>query len=634
VPCCSPSHTRIPYRLTMAAPAVDPKEPKLRTTLAPLPTTRRGYGIVLNASPKGDKIIYTNGRTVVVRSLENPSESVLFCEHKAAVSAAVFSPNGYWVASGDVEGNVIIWSFPQMKVKNTFQIAKTINDLDWDADGARIVAAGDGAQKARVFSWDSGNNLGEISMHSQPVISCSYRKVRPFRVATGSEDLSVNMYEGPPFKYKESYKGHSRYPNGVRYSPDGSKFVSVGADSKVVLYDGSTGAVLKESGSDAPNAHKGAIYAVSWSPDSKSLLTASADKTAKIWNAEDLSVDKTFTFGNDVLDQQVGALWAGEFLISVSLSGAINYLDVNNLAQPKRVLHGHQASIQSVAIDSKNGTFFTAGITGEIARWDFATGAAQWLTGKGHGGKVVSGLALSADGATLWSVGLDDKVRAHKTSGLVLSDEAGDLGGLPVSAAASPTDATLLAVVLAQEKLVLVRGAQVVSTLALGFTPTALTWSIDGSNLVVGGKDKKLRVYDLGKDAFTAQSKTIDTHDKPVTSLRFAPNGQALASTDMEASVYVHTWDSARALQNKSGWRFHQAAVKDVDWAPNGERLVTSSQDCHLIVWRDLKTFNGSERARAKDAHTDGALFVRWWDDKTLLSAGGDRAVKIWDVAE
>jgi hypothetical protein len=39
------------------------------TVLAPLPATRRGYGIVLNASPKADKIIYTNGRVVVVRSL-------------------------------------------------------------------------------------------------------------------------------------------------------------------------------------------------------------------------------------------------------------------------------------------------------------------------------------------------------------------------------------------------------------------------------------------------------------------------------------------------------------------------------------------------------------------------------------
>jgi len=47
------------------------------TVLAPLPATRRGYGIVLNASPKADKIIYTNGRVVVVRSL---AVSVFTCQ--------------------------------------------------------------------------------------------------------------------------------------------------------------------------------------------------------------------------------------------------------------------------------------------------------------------------------------------------------------------------------------------------------------------------------------------------------------------------------------------------------------------------------------------------------------------------
>lgn len=556
-----------------------------------------------------------------------------FSEHKAAVSAAVFSPSGYWVASGDVEGNVIIWSWPQMKVKNTFQVAKSVSDLDWDADSTRIVAAGDGAQKAKVFSWDSGNNLGEITMHSHPVISCSYRKVRPFRIATGSEDLSVNLYEGPPFKYSQSFKGHARYPNGVRYSPDGSKFASVGADSKVVVYDGSTGAVIKEVGSDAAGAHKGAIYAFSWSPDSKQLLTASADKTAKIWNAESLAVEQTFTFGNDTLDQQVGALWCGDFLITVSLSGAINYLDAANPAQPKRVLHGHQTSIQSIAIDAKTGVFYTAGLTGEICRWDFATGSAQWLTGKGHGGKVVSSVVLSCDGATLLSFGLDDKVRATPTSESSVSSDSGDLGGLPVSAAASPVDSTLSAVALAQEKVVLVRGNQVVHTLALGFVPTVLIFSLDGATLVVGGKDKKLHLYDVGKDTLKAQSATIDTHDKPLTALRFSPDGQWLASTDQEASVYMHSWGgAAHTVANKSGWRFHQAGVKDVDWSADSARLVTSSQDTHIIVWRDLKTFNGSERSRAKDAHVDGANFVRFWNDNTLLSVGSDRCIKVWDV--
>lgn len=42
--------------------------------------------------------------------------------------------------------------------------------------------------------------------------------------------------------------------------------------------------------------------------------------------------------GSQVEDQQVGCLWQGSYLLSVSLSGAINYLDVNNPSKPLRVL--------------------------------------------------------------------------------------------------------------------------------------------------------------------------------------------------------------------------------------------------------------------------------------------------------
>ena len=42
--------------------------------------------------------------------------------------------------------------------------------------------------------------------------------------------MQVNFYEGPPFKFKGTAKSHERFPNCVRYSPDGQKFFSVGSD--------------------------------------------------------------------------------------------------------------------------------------------------------------------------------------------------------------------------------------------------------------------------------------------------------------------------------------------------------------------------------------------------------------------
>ena len=96
--------------------------------------------------------------------------------------------------------------------------------------------------------------------------------------------MLVNFFEGPPFKFKHSIKEHQRFVNCVRFSPDGSKFISVGSDKQGLLFDGKTGepaGKLAESG-----AHSAGIYSASWAPDNKRVLTASADKTCKVWNTD------------------------------------------------------------------------------------------------------------------------------------------------------------------------------------------------------------------------------------------------------------------------------------------------------------------------------------------------------------
>lgn len=74
-----------------------------------------------------------------------------------------------------------------------------------------------------------------------------------------------------------SCRHHSNFVNCLRFSPDGSKLISVSSDKKGVLYDAKTGDKIGELSSE--NGHQGSIYAVSWNPDSKqvvlSLLTQS-----------------------------------------------------------------------------------------------------------------------------------------------------------------------------------------------------------------------------------------------------------------------------------------------------------------------------------------------------------------------
>ena len=50
----------------------------------------------------------------------------------------------------------------------------------------------------------------------------------------------------------------------------------------------------------------------------------------KLWDAETQKLVTPFEFGKDIEHQQLGCLWAGDYCLSVALSGNINYLDVNS----------------------------------------------------------------------------------------------------------------------------------------------------------------------------------------------------------------------------------------------------------------------------------------------------------------
>jgi WD repeat-containing protein 1 (actin-interacting protein 1) len=172
-----------------------------------LPETTRGTSVpVYYNSNFGGVLTYGSGSIAFIRNMKNPAQCDTFTsnEHKGRITVVQMSPNGEWIASGDERGVVLVWgSRPgQHNIKLKVEVNKRVWDLAWSFDSQRIVAVGEGQeQKAKIFDWQSGNQFGAIDGHSQKIISVSFKPTRPFRIATSSEDLAVNYYEGPPFKF-------------------------------------------------------------------------------------------------------------------------------------------------------------------------------------------------------------------------------------------------------------------------------------------------------------------------------------------------------------------------------------------------------------------------------------------------
>jgi WD40 repeat protein len=595
--------------------------------LAPLPETTRGYGRVLYAAKRrdGDYISYSCGRHCVLRRLDDPRIATVFSEHKAAVGVVAISPNGNWVASGDAHGQVIVWGPSNGVVKNEVAVCNgAINDISWSEDSKMICAVGGGAGSlARVFQFDSSNAKGDIINHAKSILSCAFRPDRPFKIATAGEDLNVNFYGGPPFKFSHSSTKHERYPNRVQYNSDGSQFITVGSDNKIFVYDGESGAFEKELTSE--NGHKGAIYGFCWNPKGDKILTASADKTAKIWNVGTGDVETTFTVAKKpkVDDMQMSALWHGKFLITLSLSGALNYWDPESPDAPSQVIEGHKSQINCVASSPATGKIYTGSQAGRVAEW--TDGTAKWLTGKGHG-KAIGCLAVSGDGAIVYSGGYDDKVLCSEAKSGEFSSDPVSCGGRPVAICAANTDHTTCAIAVAQGNIIVLKDGNMVAQLEVKYKPTCLAFSPNDKEIMVGGQDKKVYFYEFSGSKLS-ESRDYSLHDKQVTGVGYNKDGSITTSSGADKKILCT--NNANDIKNASEWSSHASTVTAHKWNPSGTRVVSVSADLGIITWNDTVKFRG-DKTKVDNAHMDSINGCDWLDDNTIVTIGGDGALKIW----
>lgn len=203
--------------------------------------------------------------------------------------------------------------------------------------------------------FDSGSSVGEISGHSKPINAVAMRRERPFRAVTASDDNNLIFYHGVPYKYAKTISTHTRFVQDVAYARSGDYFASVGSDSKLFLYDGKTGDTIADlSAAAGADAHKGTIFAVDFSPDSKMILTSGADGTAKVWDVAAQKVVATYDFNGQssdkVEDQQVGNVWlSAQQMLSLSFSGELNVLDLSKPGKEASKLYGPSKSIGAFA---------------------------------------------------------------------------------------------------------------------------------------------------------------------------------------------------------------------------------------------------------------------------------------------
>ncbi|KIJ46853.1 hypothetical protein M422DRAFT_249597 [Sphaerobolus stellatus SS14] len=599
-------------------------------TYPPNPNTTRGTATKI--SSHGDKLIYANGKSIIIRDLSNPANDLIYSQHTQPTTVARISPTGYYVASADVQGNVRIWD-----IAGTDQILKLekkaiggkVNDLAWDGESKRIIAVGEGREKfGAAFQFDTGTSAGEITGHSKVLNSVAIRQQRPFRAATAGDDGLIVFHQGAPYKFVKHTKVHTNFVHSVAYAPSGSHFVSTGADYKVLLWDGTTGDHVAEF----ENAHKGGVFAGSWSPDSKSIVTSSADGTVKLWDVETRKATTTWTLGSDLAFQQLGNTWTPkDAIVSLSLDGLVNVFDPRNGSGPARTLHGAQKPITAATIVPSPPTFFSGSGDGRIHALSLESDIVERISGTGHT-SLVSGLA-EAQGA-VWSVAYDDKAKEIDVSSTSFSKSIFvQTTSQPKGIAVSSQDGHIF---VAEAKHVeVLKAGQKVATADTSYA--ALSIDVHGDLVAVGGDDAKVHLYTWSNAALKDTGVLEGPFRGQVSATAFSPDGSLLAVGDSSGKIVVVDVKERKPIITR--WTSHSARIYSLSWTEDNAHIASASLDTHIYIWSIAKV---NKNIAILNAVPGGAWSARWipatgdaatQGKRKLIGVGSDAAIRIWEVS-
>src|SRR5262249_54580914 len=89
---------------------------------------------------------------------------------------------------------------------------------------------------------------------------------------------AVQLWDVATGKHKATLQGHRGAVWAVAFSPDGQTVATGGLDRMVRHWDVATGKLR------ASQAHVAAVHSVAFAPDGKTLVTGSGDGTLKVWD--------------------------------------------------------------------------------------------------------------------------------------------------------------------------------------------------------------------------------------------------------------------------------------------------------------------------------------------------------------
>lgn len=425
-------------------------------------------------------------------------------------------------------------------------------------------------------------------------------------------------------------KGHSGLIQSIAVSKDGAHALTGGSEKKLVYWR-----IRDRKEIRSWDHHSSSVDAVAISPDGQTAISAS-NTTVKVWN---LGTGKEIrTLPNLGSVSSIAFSPDGQHVLMGHRAGALTLLYVSNW-RPTFQFDTQSGGVWTVAY-SPNGKLVASGHNDStIKLWDSKTGDLI-RTFAGHKGRVAR-VAFTPDGQKLvsgaadktvrtWDVATAKEIRTWVAHDNRLTSVEISPDGLYVATASLAntkvriwdinTGREVRSFDGGQERLYSIEGKNLVNSLA--YTP-------DGKALLAGSLGAT-KIWDTSTGIEVG---VLAGSASGNSSMSRSPDGKFLvnASWSFNERPLFHLWslETGRGVRTYQG---HENPINFVTFSPDGQRLLTASDDKTLKTWdfgtgAELKSFVG---------HTGVVLSAAYSPDGTkIISSSRQKSVgtmKLWDA--
>ncbi len=370
------------------------------------------------------------------------------------------------------------------------------------------------------------------------------------------------------------------------------------------------------------SGHSAEVLGCAISPNGQFIVSASADRTLKVWEVATGQELRTLSGHSDkVLGCAISP--NGQFIVSASADRTLKVWEVET-GQELQTLTGHSSGVNECAI-SPDGQFIISAAVRTLKIWEMATG--QEVRTLDIHSDLVSGRAISPDGQlivchdetlSVWEMATGQEVRTlyrrFRHSHLVYRNAISPDEHFIVTILQNYT-LSIWEVETGQELHTLTGHSNVVKECAI---------SPDGHFIVSASADRTLKIWEV---ATGRELHTLTGHSAGVNGCAISPDGQFIASASSDGTLKV--WE-VTTRQEPYTHTEHSDKVLGSAISPNGQFVASASSDGTLKVWevatgQELHTLTGHSNGVKECAISPDGQFI--------VSASTDRTLKIWEVA-